>query len=267
MASGYTEKEIRQMVAESLDCDPHFFYQQRFLNYQGRTTDSKQPYVEVISDELLRSVSQLRRIGVDVPIRRTKSFNTLHNGIPNVDARLERFGKLTYSEKLLAIAIYNSGSKFCFGKVIDYQVPLKERQKDRFGEIDLLAKSRDSIKLLELKINGKGKETLLRALLEVYTYHKLLSGSVQKFITDFNLAADTYFQPGILTDQFSLSGHTLSNMAAFPNTSALVSELNAEIGVPVEFFLFSYPSQSVVRSPMDRKITLVGDIAITRVFS
>jgi hypothetical protein len=56
-------------------------------------------------------------------------------------------------------------------------------------------------------------------------------------------------------------------MAAFPNTSALVSELNAEIGVPVEFFLFAYPSQSVVRSPMDRKITLVGDIAITRVFS
>ena len=54
----------------------------------------------------------------------TRLFNTLHNGIPNVGARLERFGKLTFSEKLLAIAIYNSGSEFCFGKVIDCQVPL-----------------------------------------------------------------------------------------------------------------------------------------------
>lgn len=43
MANGYTEKEIRQMVVDSLDSDPHFFYQQPFLNYQGQTIDSRQP--------------------------------------------------------------------------------------------------------------------------------------------------------------------------------------------------------------------------------
>ena len=66
MASGYTKKEIRQMVVDSLDSDPHFFYQQPFLNYQGQTIDSGQPYVEVIADELLQHDGQLRRIGVDM---------------------------------------------------------------------------------------------------------------------------------------------------------------------------------------------------------
>ena len=266
MASEYTERQIRQMVVARLDRDSHFFYQQPFLNYQGQTTDTRQPYVEVIAAELLQRKDQIKRIGVDVPIRREKFFNMLHDGAPNVDARLKRFGKLTYSEKLLAIAIFNSGAEFCFGKVFDYQVPLKEHQKDRFGEIDLAARSGGSIKLLELKIDGKGKETLLRALLEVYTYYKLLDGSVKKFITDYDLPAGAYLQPGILTERSSLSGQTLSNMDAFPNIGALVSELNADVGVPIEFFLFDYPSHGFNQDAIGR-ILLSGDFSITRVLS
>lgn len=190
----------------------------------------------------------------------------LHDGAPNVNARLKRFKKLNYSEKLLAIAIHNSGTEFCFGKVSDYQVPLKERQKDRFGEIDLVAQSGASIKLLELKINGKGKETLLRALLEVYTYYKLLDGSVEKFTKDFDLSTDTYFQPGILTERSSLSGQTLLNMNAFPKMSALISELNADMGVPVEFFIFDYPSHGFNQDSIGR-IIFSGDFSINTVLS
>ena len=163
----------------------------------------------------------------------------------------------------MAIAIYNSDTEYCFGKVFDYQIPLKESRKDRFGEIDLVAQSGSSIKLLELKIDGKGKETLLRALLEIYTYYKLLVGSVKKFITDFDLSADAYFQPGILTERTSLSGQTLSNLNAFPNMSALVSELNADMGVPIEFFLFDYPSQGFNREPNGR-IIFSGNFSITQ---
>ena len=60
MANGYTETEIRQMVVASLDSDPHFFYQQPFLNYQGQTTNSRHPFVEVISDELLQRKNKFR---------------------------------------------------------------------------------------------------------------------------------------------------------------------------------------------------------------
>jgi hypothetical protein len=263
MTSGYTEKEIRQKVVESLNSDPHFFYQQPFLNYQGQAIDSREPYVEAIAGELLHRKDQIKRIGADVPIRRTKPFTLLHDGVPNLDARLKRFGKLNYSEKLLAIAIHNSGTEYCFGKVFDYQIPLKEHQKDRFGEIDLAARLGSSIKLLELKIDGKGKETLLRALLEVYTYYQLLAGSVEKFITDFDLPADANFQPGILTERSSLSGQTLLNMNAFPKMSALVAELNADMGVPIEFFLFDYPSQAFIREP-NGKIIFSGKFSITQ---
>jgi len=264
MESGYTENDIRQMVVDSLDSNPRFLYQEPYLNYQSKTIDSRQPYVEVIADELLQRKDQIKRIGADVPIRRAKSFNMLHDGAPNVDARLERFGKLNYSEKLLAIAIYNSGTQFCFGTVFDYQVPLKERQKDRFGEIDLVARSGASIKLLELKIDGSKKETLLRALLEVYTYYKLLGRSLKKLITDFDLPADAYFQPGILTEHSSLSGQTLLNMNAFSNMSALVSELNADMGVPLEFFLFDYPSHGFKQDAIGR-VLFSGDFSISSV--
>jgi hypothetical protein len=266
MESGYTEKEIRQMVVDALDADLHFFYQQPFLNYQGKAIDSRQPYVEVIADELLQCNDQIKRMGVDVPVRRTKNFNLMHDGAPNVDARIKRFGKLNYSEKLLAIAIHNSDDEYCFGKIFDYQIPLKERQKDRFGEIDLAARSGASIKLLELKIDGKGKETLLRALLEVYTYYKLLAGSAKKFITDFDLSADAYFQPGVLTEGSALSGQTLSNMDAYPSMSALISQLNADMGVSIEFFLFDYPSHGFERDAIGR-VLFSGDFSITQVLS
>jgi len=262
MARGYTEKEIRDRVIKSLDSDPHFLYQKSFLNYQGMTIDSHVPYVEVISLELLRNFSKLKKIGEDMPIRRTKSFNTLHNGIPNVEARLERFGNLTFGEKLFAIALFNSKVDYCFGKIFDYQVPLKEHQKDHFGELDLVAQAGSSIKILELKINGKSKETLLRAIIEVYTYYMLLKSSLAKFITDFDLGAESYFQPCVLTDQFSLSGQTISNINKYPKTIALVSQINDEIGVPVEFYLFSYPSQGIRPNEMNNKVELDGNIEV-----
>ncbi len=262
MAKGYTEKEIRDEVIKSLYSDPHFLYQEGFLNYQGKTTDSHEPYVEVISLELLRNFSKLKKVGEDMPIRRTKSFNMLHNGIPNVKARLEKFGNLTFSEKLFAIALFNSKANYCFGKTFDYQVPLKEHQEDGFGELDLVAQAGSSIKILELKINGKSKETLLRAIIEVYTYYMLLNGSLTKFITDFDLGAKSYFQPCILTDQFSLSGQTISNINKYPKTIALVSQINDEIGVPFEFYLFSYPSQRIRPNEMNNKVELDGNIEV-----
>ena len=118
--------------------------------------------------------------------------------------------------------------------------------------------------MLELKIDGKGKETLLRALLEVYTYYKLLDGTVKKFMTDFDLPDNAYLQPGILTERTSLSGQMLSNMNAFPKMSELVSELNADMGVPIEFFLFDYPSHDFNQDSIGR-IKLSGDFSITQV--
>ncbi len=199
-----------------------------------------------------------------VPIRRTKNFNACHNGIPNVDARLKRFDYIKFSEKLLAIALFNSNTDYCLGKIIDYQVPLKENQSDKYGEIDLVAQKDRSLKLIELKIKGENEETLLRSLLEAYTYYKLINNSLDKFVDDFHLgnSKEFYFQPAILTDRSSLSGETLKNIDHYPNIKRLVSTINKEIGISFEFFTFEYTSRKIIQSKSDKRIVLDGYIKI-----
>ena len=62
-----------------------------------------------------------------------------------------------------------------FGKILDYQVPLKNKSTDKgLGKIDLISVKESSkpgtkiIYFLELK-KDNSKETLLRCLLEVYS--------------------------------------------------------------------------------------------------
>lgn len=61
------------------------------------------------------------------------------------------------------------------GSILDYQVPLKNSKDDVAGKIDLLSLSNDGRQLyiLELK-KQKSQETLLRCILEAYTYFKTI---------------------------------------------------------------------------------------------
>ena len=268
MALGYSEIEIRQEVQKLLNKDLPFFYKENILNYRGKTTDQGTPYSEVIADELINNYEQLSQLGKGVRIRETKSFCMGHKGEPNVDARKNKFGKITFSEKLLAIALFNSNVTFKFGKIRDYQVPLKEIRNDKYGEIDLVALDGSAIKLIELKINGKSEETLLRALLEVYTYYKMLKGSLDKFIQDYKLASQKglYFQPCIITDSGALSGQTLNNLKDYPCTIKLIDAMKNETGIPIEFYTYEYPAQNIkCRSQTDKHIDLVGDIKFNKI--
>jgi hypothetical protein len=190
----YREDKIRDMVKEQLRNNIHMFYKSAFLNYSGKTLDTKREYTEVIADELINNYIRVSQPWKYIPIRKTKSFNMNHDGFSNVKSRLNKFKNLEYCEKLLAIALYNSGQTYCFGKLLDYEVPLKEKQKpDALGKIDLVSVdgNTQSVRLIELKIkkdNGTD-ETLLRAVLEIYTYYKLIKNSESqgKFLQDYGL--------------------------------------------------------------------------------
>lgn len=271
---GFKEAVIRKKVQAELQKDPNFFYTKTFLNYAGNSIDSKEPYTEIIADELVRNYDQVRRIGENAAIHKTKSFNAHRNYIPNVKARLKKFEQLEYCEKLLAIALYNSNVTYCLGKILDFEVPLKEKKSDKYGRIDLVAKddNKQSIKLIELKIKAKNgnDETLLRALLEIYTYYKLINNSYDKFLIDYGdygLSSDKYkrFQPTILTDQQSLSGITLLNIKEHPCIQALISKMNNEIGSQIEGFVYDYPNRNEPFKEVEHKIMLQGDITITQI--
>jgi hypothetical protein len=273
----YSEDEIRDMVKEQLNKDSHLFYKSAFLNYSGNTKDTQKTYTEVIADELAINYDRISQ-PLSIPIRK-KSFNSDHNGIANVKSRLQKFGGLKYCEKLLAIALYNSGQMYCLGKILDYEVPLKEKQKPyNLGKIDLVSVDdiTQSVKLIELKIKKvRGTdETLLRAVLEIYTYCKLImnSKSQDKFVKDFELPKHYQLQPAILTDEKALSGITLLNIKEYPRLQALINAMNNELGKQIEGFVYDYPDRSnpfqdFAQGAQDqnRKITLQGVVMIRKI--
>lgn len=268
MAHGYDDNTIRQQVRTLLKTNPHLFYTDKIVNYRGTTTDQGTPYSEVIADELINNFQILSTMENGVSIRKTKSFRLENKGEPNVDARLDRFKKLTFSEKLLAIALFNANRSFDFGKIFDYQVPLKERQKQKLGEIDLVAIDNSTINLIELKIKGSSDETLLRALIEVYTYYKLINGSLEKITQDYKLEnrQDFYFQACIVTDKEALSGKTLHNLKDFPCIVKLMNTMKIEAGIPIELYTYDYPSHEIkYRSKGDSHIDLDGDIIFKKI--
>ncbi|WP_051200666.1 hypothetical protein [Butyrivibrio sp. XPD2002] len=59
------------------------------------------------------------------------------------------------------------------GKIIDYQTPLKDKQISKAGKIDLLSVNEDIMYILELK-KPDNRETMLRCILECYTYYKIV---------------------------------------------------------------------------------------------
>ena len=76
------------------------------------------------------------------------------------------------------------------GCIIDYQTPLKNVKDDKgLGKIDLLSKNErtKSIYILELK-KEDSKETMLRCVLEAYTYRRIVSQN--KLFEDFKIEKD-----------------------------------------------------------------------------
>ena len=120
-----------------------------------------------------------------------KTFKTInHKGQADISKRIKRYGYLNYNEKLLARAMFNQKEETPFGKIIEYEVPLKARKQDKQddnydkdGDIDLISKKGETIYLIELKRKKSSDETFLRALLEICTYYQRLN--IQAFKTEF----------------------------------------------------------------------------------
>ena len=93
-------------------------------------------------------------------------------------------------EEIMAIEIFNQKSLNILGKVLDYQTPLKNERDDKAGKIDIVSYNKDikTVYLLELK-KEDNEETMLRCVLEIFTYSKTLDKD--KFLEDFNLPKDT----------------------------------------------------------------------------
>lgn len=182
MRLGYTELDIISKCQDAL-LNINTFYQAKFINYRGKTNDTKKDYSEVIVDFILDNINLFRN-NISV-ISREKTYNSRHDG-----SYREGTGR---DEEVIAIKMFNQSQKegYVFdtiGKVIDYQTPLKNRKDDVAGKIDLLAYNGEVLRILELK-KPSSDETMLRCILEGYTYLKTVDQ--EKLLKSFDLPLDT----------------------------------------------------------------------------
>ena len=184
--STYSKDEIIKKI-EVAKSEMWKFYSQDFVNYRGKTSDKEgYYYTEIIAKWLLDNIELFNDIKM---ISRENSYK-----VDSHDGKIKN-QKSGREEEIIAMKLFdfsqNQGKVFdVIGKIIDYQTPLKDIQTDKAGKIDLLAynKKEKILRILELKRPGS-KETMLRCVLEAYTYSKVVDKA--KLLKDFGLAEDT----------------------------------------------------------------------------
>lgn len=179
MANGYIKDEIINKLENLKDIST--LYKEDFINYRGDTIDTKEKYTEVIAEWLIKNFNLFDNIK---KITRQSSYKVdTHDGKHNN----QNSNRL---EEIMAIEIFNQKSLNILGKVLDYQTPLKNERDDKAGKIDIVSYNKDikTVYLLELK-KEDNEETMLRCVLEIFTYSKTLDKD--KFLEDFNLPKDT----------------------------------------------------------------------------
>lgn len=179
MSRSYARDDLENMINDASK-EIATFYQQPFINYRGRTTDTGEYYTEIIAEWCCNSIQLLEGIQT-IPRERPYRVEA-HDGIPPTsDSPRE--------EELIAMKMFRQRALLGIGGILDYQTPLKaKKDKDGVGKIDLLAYDGKTLRILELK-KPESKETMLRCVLEGYTYLKTVD--TEKLLKDFNLPADT----------------------------------------------------------------------------
>ena len=185
--STYSKNEIIKKL-EVAKSEMWKFYSQDFVNYRGKTSDKESYYTEVIAKWLIDDIELFNDIKM---ISRENSYKVdSHDG----KIKNEKSGR---EEEIIAMKLFdfsqNQGKVFdIIGKIIDYQTPLKDVQSDKAGKIDLLAynekENPKTLRILELK-KPDSKETMLRCVLEAYTYLKIVDKA--KLLRDFGLPENT----------------------------------------------------------------------------
>jgi len=170
---GYSEKELKIIVEDGLK-EIESFYSKPFVNYKGRTTDEKNSYTEIVAEMVLKNWDKFE----DIKSNTRKNSYKVGSHIGNLPKETSN-----RNEERIAIQLFNQ--KFLtIGEIIDYQTPLKNISADNYGKVDLLMKSDSCLYFLELK-DQYSEESLLRCILEGYTYSKI--ADTDKLLKDFGL--------------------------------------------------------------------------------
>ena len=165
------------------------FYKVPIINYKGHVTDKSKVnntrYSEVIADTLVSK--GYIKTWLELEPLRPNHFDTGHNHSESVD--INKLQISNRKEEILAKLLFYQRDVKDLGYIFDYQTPLKAVKSDSYGKVDLLGyNSKDKCySIIELKYRPSGsEETLLRCVLEAYTYYKLFDLNQIESVQDHN---------------------------------------------------------------------------------
>jgi len=177
------KRYLKEETIKALECaleNVNTLYKSGCINWRSITSDSKEYCTEVISRELLKEENFVLLEKIDQIKRINYNVDATHNG--------QHKGDTNRTEEIFAIQLKLEKLEKLgkLGKFIEYQVPLKKKQKDGAGKIDLVtyANKNKTVYIVELKYICN-KETLLRAILEIWTYYIQLNKV--NFLNSFEL--------------------------------------------------------------------------------
>ena len=179
---GYSRNDILKKCQIAFR-DIKTFYKQSFINYNGKTNDTGEYYTEVIAAFLCNNISAY--INGIPQITREANYKTAgHDGVFDADTPRE--------EEKIAMEMFKQSKGDLpynhIGNIIDYQTPLKNKQSDVAGKIDLLSYDGSTLYILELK-KPDSEESMLRCVLEGFTYMQTVNK--EKLLDNFSLPSDT----------------------------------------------------------------------------
>lgn len=144
------------------------------------------------------------------------------------------------NEKRIVRALYNAKRLPLLGRILDYEAPLRATRDAEHGDVDLISVSRGDCLCLEAKKPGSN-ESLLKPMLQAYTYARLLWRHRRRFLDEYELDSQTRLTPGVLTFPDAVSGQMLDNLHQYPRLSRLIVRLSEDLEArglgPLRFFL------------------------------
>lgn len=228
----YSKTTTISKFGEQLDPIKNF-YKTKCVNWRGNTSDTHERYTEVISAELLKSLDSFDDI--DQITRESTYCRPNHNRI-EIDLENSNREEENFAKRINRLEFNH------LGKILDFQVPLKNKKGDKgVGKIDLLSfnEAENTLYLVEFK-HGNNQETLLRALLEGYTYSKIVDSA--KLSQDFGLGENPpIVKPAVLVTPWCRALSELLEMesGSRPNLKALAKALS------ISFFMLEFQERMI----------------------
>lgn len=175
MPKKYNEDEFLNKIKDREQWEKGELYQQCFVNYKGRTSDSNKIYNEILAEKLYNDELEINIKEIDKS-KEKESNSPIHN---KEDVKFTNYEPedVERTEENIAKRMFQIGSSPRQSDeyvVADYQVPVNRVHNTSDGKIDLILTTSSSIVIGEIKGN-ESKESLIRTILEVETYFRKIS--------------------------------------------------------------------------------------------